>query len=214
MKKITLLLLLILLYQITQAQKNQLSIKPNYNYDSTDLYKLLEILDIEIVKFNLSKEFCNHSLNLVIDEFTNGKVKEVYNFKKELGSIFQYSTKIIDSTILEESEIRFYSRKYSDSLLKLNCTFINTDFRVKLHLKKKSYSFKDVYNLEKNKHPIVLNQKFPLVAYTQPVGQKFNIFKGESSEFCKINGEQNSYLEWYKKLGIEHYFIFSIVVEK
>ncbi len=204
---------------ISSAQENKLRVKPFYENDSSDIYGILNLLNIDIIKFKLSKEFYNCKVNLVIDEYTKGKNKEVYNTKSLLSKkISDWTLVLNDSTADGDFEMRFYIRK-TDTVLKQHFSIIRSGFENYLSLKRgKSYSYKDVYDLDSNNYKIVLGEKFPVWTYTQPVAKKAHLRKYENTEdvaeFCGIGSGRIPFKDWYKTLGIEHFFIFSIVVEK
>ena len=219
MKKYLVLFIFQTLSFTSYTQEDKLRIIPNYDNDSSDLFGILNLLNIDIIKFKLSNNFINHKVNLVIDEYKNGNVKEVYNTQTKLSKAIQNWTLILnDSLERTDFEIRFYIRK-NDTILNYYLNLVRGGFENHLTLKRgKSYSYKSIYNLDNNKHQIVLGEKFPIWTYTQPVAKKAQIRKYENedgiAEFCSINGEIIPFIEWYKVLGIEHFFIFSIIVEK
>lgn len=204
---------------ISKGQENKLRVIPFYNNDSSDINGVLNLLNIDIVKFKLSKEFYNHKVNLVIDEYTKGKMKEVYNTTSLVSKkISDWSLILDDSTANGDFEIRFYIRK-TDTILKQYFTVVRGGYENYLYLKRgKSYSYKDVYDLDSNNYKIVPREKFPVWTYTQPVAKKAQLRKYENAdevaEFCGIGGGRIPFKDWYKTLGIEHFFIYSIIVEK
>ncbi len=219
MKKIVLLIAFQAMLIVGNTQQNKLRVIPFYENDSADIYGVLHLLGIDIIKYKLSKEFYNHKVNLIIDEYTKGKKKEVYKTSNLMSkSIVDWSLSLNDSNKKEDFEIRFYVRK-TDTILKQYSSVIRMGFENYLYLKRgKSYSYKDVYNLDSTNYKIVLGEKFPVWTYTQPVSKKAQLRKYDNddniAEFCGIGGERIPFTDWYKTLGIEHFFIFSIIVEK
>ena len=102
----------------------------------------------------------------------------------------------------------------ADTSLKTYATVGGAGYRHSFRLdSEKNYSWKDVYHLPNAKHSLIPEEFFPLLAYSSPVGQKFAIHPNVQ-EFCNISGELIPYTDWYEKLGIEHYFVFFIRLEK
>lgn len=211
-------LFLLFLTQLGIAQQKALHVKQINETDSLDMYNVLHLLGIDIVKFKLSKEFYNHRVNLVIDEYTNGEKKEFFSSAGATSKIMPELDLISDSLEERLFELKFYNRK-TDTVLKQYINFVKTGFEFYLSLKRgKSYSVKDVYNLDSNNYKIVLGEKFPVWTYTQPVGKQKQLHRDKDnisfSEFCFIGSGKIPFTDWYKTFGIEHFFIFSIVVEK
>lgn len=217
MKKLSLLFLFSSCFIFSIAQSNKLKIIPFYDYDSSDIYGVMNLLNIEILKYKLSKEFYHHKINLVIDEYTKGKKKEIFNSVGSIPSMYINVDVLDDSSNREDFELRFYIRK-TDTILKLYSRYGKAGLEHYLALKRgKQYSYKDVHNLDSSNYKIDLGKKFPVWTYTQPVAKKSQKRQygnnDNVAEFCGVGSGQVPFEEWYKKLGIEHFFIFSIITD-
>ncbi len=177
--------------------------------DTLSVYSLLELMDISFSKFNISDRFKGYICDFKMYEFKKGMLVDSSSAIEKLPVSVR---NILE--IQNDLPIGIYSHKKTDSLLKVYCRIGGLGLNLKFNLLPDiRYSWKEVYDMQAGTKKIQPFQFFPLIAYTAPVGEKYSSNPG-SSEFCKINGESIAYPNWFKELGIEHYYVVGIHLKK
>jgi hypothetical protein len=214
MKKACLYLLLLFVSFSSRSQNTTSDIVSSNRMDSIDLYRIMDLMDVAYNRYSLTGKFKDYYCNLIIQEYKEGKCIDTISFRDQLPLFLQNLLSIGGNLKRGKFDIGIYSQVIADTSLKVSAIIGGAGFRPRLRLDpEKSYTWKDVYQLPGSKHPLKPEELFPLAAYTSPVGQKFAIHPN-TIEFCNITGEFIPYPAWYEKLGVEHYFIFFIKLEK
>ena len=197
----------------SNSQNNGPEISPVRGIDTVDLYRIMDLLDVDVSRYLVSSQYKAYYCNFIIHEYREGKCVDSVSLR---DSIRSYQDVLLIGNKLENGkfEVGVYSQRLGDSSLKIYALVGGLGSKMKRKLdKQRFYSWKEVYNLPNPKHPLLPGTLFPLLAYTSPVGAKYAA-NPNASEFCKISGEFIPYSRWYQDLGIEHYYIFFIRLEK
>lgn len=197
--------------QAKQARKDSF-VRVSYTFDTTDEVRIREgLLGISTSKYYIPATFSKYYCDLLIEEFYEGEVVSRKSYRDSLGKNFEYVLWV--GGRLEKKGFPVLIDSYRiDSTLRLYISLGGLGAGDKLRLHPRiSYSWKDVYNLEKKRRPLRPGQSFPLLVYTSPVSFEHSRYKiPGSSEFCDVSGEKIPPENWYKELGIQHFFLFSI----
>ncbi len=202
----------ILVSTICIGQRKQKDIQTSYKLDSNAIEKIISFLDIDYQKYSISERFKDSYCNIIIEEYKKGKIVETKNLRNDVK---KYEQVIFIGDNLRDSmfNVEIMSRKTSDSLLKLQMIVGGLGYNAKLKLfDTLHYSWKELTNINKRDFSIT-GTSLPLLTYTSPIGEKFTNHPG-NFEFCRINNELIPFQDWYTKLGIEHFFIFTLRFEK
>ena len=195
------------------AQIKEKDIETYYTITTEVVNKIISFLDIDYQKFLISKKFKENYCNLLIDEYVNGKNVKRINLREEIKG-FDNAIYIADNLVNNKFPIEIISMKINDSLLKVKTVVGNLAYNLKFKLNDSlPYSWKQLENTSKKDYKIKTDSLLSLLTFTSPIGEKFTNYPG-NFEFCRINNEFVPFKDWYNKLGIQHYFIFSLQFEK
>jgi len=205
--------------QVNAQKKIQKDIEVYYDkIDSNDVWRIMHLLEIDISKFSISGKFKDYYCNFIIEEYKEGKLISIHNARKDIDSVYAFAEstlKIGNYLKKNKFEISMYSQEVNDSIIKINSLIGGLGYNKKLLIDKSklNYSWKDVLNINGKNYKLNPDTAFPIVAYTSSVGEKFAAIPN-AAVFCTISGEAIPYKEWYDKLGVAHYFIFFVRLEK
>jgi hypothetical protein len=213
MQKAACILVLTLVAKLSFGQ-NTRSISSSFDLDSSDTQNIYSLLGIDVSKFYLSNKYKGFYCNYVVEEYYKGQKQKAYSLMDSLPALLHQSLFVGNKlNSANQFPIRLYSQQ-TDTILKVQTDvgFGGVRSINKLSLRKGlSYSFKEVYDLNAGKKEPIADSLFPLLTFTSPVGSKSSNLQTESvGEFCKISGEKISPENWFKELGIEHYFLFPL----
>ena len=216
-KLLTFLLILSTFSSIAQKNATVADIQPVWGVDSNDIISFMQLLELEASKYTISQKFKDYYCNVLIHEYRKGQLVGSYSARDSLikaAADFDYAFSVEDGRENGKFEVSFYSQKIGDSLLKIYSGVGRMAFVRKLTLDKNvGYSWKEVFNQPSKKHELKPGELYPLLTYSRAVGKEHAKYE-HSSEFCRISGELIPFQDWYKDLGIEHYYIFFIRLEK
>lgn len=195
------------------AQPSSTGIKAIDGLDSAALYAIMTLTGVDFHKYTISSKFKSYFCDLKVYEYKRGSLVDSFSARKDVG---KYDFVLSVGNNLEKNgfQLGIYSQELGDSALKLYSTIGGLGYRKKLKLEAaRAYSWKEVYDVTSKKHPLKPLTYYPLLAYTTAVGKEHSSHL-DADEFCKINGEVVPFEQWYSKLGIEHYFVVGIKLEK
>lgn len=217
MRKLFIILLILCSFEVWAQKKPIADIQPARGVDSTDIINFMDLLELESSKYTISQKFKNYYCNVIIQEYRKGQLINSYNVRdsiNKMGSSFDYTFSINKGSKNGKFVFAIYSQRIADSLLKIYSRLGSMGFHYKFKLDKGvGYHWKEVFNQPSEKHELKPGEPYPLLAYSKAVGEAHAIYKG-SEEFCRVSGEFVPFQDWYKELGIEHYFIVFIKLEK
>lgn len=207
----------VLLLAVQRIKAQDIKISDIQNVDSVntqDMYRMMNLLGMDIRKYAISSKFKDYYCNLIVEEYQKGKLVSTFNSRNEIGKINEWVIKVGNNLEKSQFPIAFYTQEYQDTLVKVNTHVGELEYNKKLVKQKGlSYTWKQVYDIKDYTHKIVPFEKYPLIAYTSAVNQAHAKTKG-ASEFCLINGELIQVERWYQVLGIQHFYIYYLSFEK
>lgn len=196
------------------AQKvNKLDINSVDSISTTDMYRMMTLLGLDIRKYSISSDFKEFYCNLIVEEYDKGKLVNTFNGRKTIGPLNAWIIKIGNNLQNNRFPISFYTQNYQDTVVKANIHVGELEYNRKiLKHPKLVYTWKEIYNISNNTH-LLPNIKYPLIAYTSAVDSAHTKTKG-ASEFCLLNGDLIKVENWFSELGVQHVTIFYLNLEK
>jgi hypothetical protein len=195
------------------AQKIVKDIQIVQTMDRETIEKIIDFLDVEYYKYSISKRLAQNYCNLIMDEYKQGKLVKTTNLREQVKD-YESVLFIANNLVNEKFDIEVFSRKIADTTLKVKINIGGLGSQLKLKLiDSLQYSWKSITDIAKQGFKINADSTLHLLTYTSAIGQQFANYAG-GIEFCRINDEYIPFREWYDKLGVEHYFIFSLRFEK
>jgi hypothetical protein len=207
MRFFTLLLLLTSLKVFSQPKKDSF-VSVNYNIDTTDVQAIYSgLLGIDVSKYYIPSTFSKYYCDLIIEEYKEGKMVKRESLKDSLPAQAFFTLNI--GNYLEKGNFKlcFYSQSL-DTTVKLYLLIGGAGIHKKCSLLPgQHYVWKSVYEIESKKHVLKPGEDFPLAAYTTAMGKDHSAYGEKIGEFCRITGELIPPKDWYKELGIKHFYL-------
>lgn len=182
--------------------------------NTVDMYRMMNLLGLNVQKYAISSKYKAYYCNLIMEEFKDGKLINTFNARNNIGKENAWVINIGQNLESNNFPVSFYSQEYADTVLKVKIHVGEMEFKRDL-IKRKGevYTWKQINNIKAIDKPLIPQEKYPLLVYTTPVGEKHAKTPG-ASEFCLINGVEIPVVAWYKELGIKHYYAFYLQLEK